>query len=59
MTAILWAVFIGLGALDLYLFVVRGPHATLSAEILAAAHQYPMIPFVVGLLCAHLFWSQR
>jgi len=32
--------------------------ATISRVTLAWAHRWPVVPFSVGVLCGHLFWSQ-
>ena len=43
------------GAVDLWLFVVRGEAATISAVVRDQAHRHPVIPLAVGLLVGHLF----
>jgi hypothetical protein len=36
-----------------------GGAATISDVILSVSLQRPIIPFAVGVLCGHLFFSQR
>ena len=42
---------------DLWAVTVYGPQATLSSAAYNASRQYPIIPFAVGVLVGHLFWS--
>ena len=35
-----------------------GVSATISRVVREYAHQYPLIPLLVGILLGHLFWSQ-
>jgi len=44
--------------LDIILAKVA-PEATISKVTLLLAHKMPIIPFAVGVLCGHLFWSQK
>lgn len=36
-----------------------GVSATISRVVRQAAMDYPIIPFAVGVLIGHLFWSQK
>lgn len=35
-----------------------GVTATISRVVWNSAHEYPLIPLLVGILLGHLFWSQ-
>lgn len=35
------------------------PGATISEVMLVLAHNHPIIPFALGVLMGHFFWSQR
>lgn len=56
------AVIVGLTTAAIVYDVVAdqqgGVSATISRILRAAAMQYPIIPFAVGVLIGHLFWSQ-
>jgi hypothetical protein len=40
---------------DAYVLVRHGSDATVSCVILKSSLQYPLIPFLAGMLCGHLF----
>lgn len=44
---------------DIWATVRHGRESTVSAVILSWAKNYPIVPFVFGLVCGHLFWSQN
>jgi len=44
----------------IYDFVIiynRGKYESISAWIIRLSRKYPSIPFLVGFVCGHLFWS--
>jgi hypothetical protein len=45
-------------AYDTVAALLAGSNGTISWVTWTAAHVYPVIPFGVGFLCGHLFWSQ-
>ena len=45
-------------AFDVLVYREGGVSATISRVARAAAMNYPIIPFAVGVLIGHLFWSQ-
>jgi hypothetical protein len=56
LTALVLAVIIAsIGVYDVWALYAKGPPATVSAVINAAAKEWPLIPFCAGLLAAHLF----
>lgn len=44
---------------DIFAAVTGGMDATISAVLLKWSKEYLVIPFAAGLLCGHLFWSQK
>ena len=52
-TAALWAAY------DTWVIIAKGYEATISHSLLTLAQRFPIIPFVLGLLCGHLFWSNH
>lgn len=38
-------------------WVNYGSEATITYAVREAAHRWPLVPFLVGLLIGHLFWS--
>ena len=46
-------------AFDVWIIAKKGKQESISAHIIRASHKYPMLPFLLGILCGHLFWSMR
>ena len=46
-----------IAAFDVFIIVKKGKYHSISANIIRASHKYPSIPFLLGFLCGHLFWS--
>jgi hypothetical protein len=46
---IIWDVFV----------YFKGTNATISVQIWDWSKNYPMVPFVAGVWCGHLFWAQK
>ena len=44
---------------DLYVAFSPEPGDTISEVLLWTAQRHPVLPFVVGVVCGHLFWPQR
>lgn len=53
LTVVAWIAF------DLYIIAKKGKYFSISASIIRATYKYPMIPFLVGFLCGHLFWKMN
>jgi len=51
-------VIVVLIAFDICMAVERGPEYTISAQTWAISKKYPIIPFALGGVAGHLFWSQ-
>jgi hypothetical protein len=41
---------------DVWAYYAEGANKTISVAIYSRALQYPIIPFIVGVLCGHFFW---
>jgi hypothetical protein len=52
------AAIVILGGWDIYVASNEASGDTISEIILAASLQRPVIPFVAGTICGHLFWPQ-
>ena len=44
---------------DITIAVLGGEQATISATLLAIARQWPIVPFMLGLLAGHLFFPNK
>ena len=45
------------GSWDTYLILSGDEDATVSVVLYESARQWPVIPFVAGFLCGHVFWQ--
>lgn len=43
---------------DIWAVIHGGTHGTISWVVWQYSHDYPVIPFLVGGLCGHFFFSQ-
>jgi len=50
--------FVLCGLADLVMLHRWGVEATISHQVLTLSRQYPVLPFVAGLLAGHLWWGQ-
>lgn len=46
-----------IAAYDFYIIYKEGKKESISAWIIRLSHKYPSIPFLLGFVCGHLFWS--
>jgi len=44
---------------DFWIIAKKGKYESISAHIIRASHKYPSIPFLIGFVCGHLFWSMN
>jgi len=51
--AVLIAIF------DVYIIAQKGKKESISAHIIRVSHNHPLIPFLLGIVCGHLFWSMK
>lgn len=51
LTVLAWLFF------DIYIIAKKGKHESISAHIIRGSKQFPMLAFLVGFLCGHLFWK--
>lgn len=42
---------------DFWVIYKKGKYFSISAYIIRWSKKYPSIPFLIGFLCGHLFWS--
>lgn len=42
---------------DFYIILKKGKYYSISAYIIRMSHKYPSVPFLLGFVCGHLFWS--
>jgi hypothetical protein len=58
MTAVFVAVLIAaIVIFDIFIIMKKGKYHSISAFIIRASHKYPSVPFLLGFVCGHLFWS--
>jgi hypothetical protein len=48
-----------IAAFDVYIILKKGKYHSISAFIIRASHNYPLLPFLLGIVCGHLFWSMN
>jgi type III secretory pathway component EscT len=60
-TTVIFIVSVGLliAIFDVYIIAKKGKTESISAHIIRVSHKYPSIPFLLGFLCGHLFWSMN
>lgn len=54
--AFICVVLVLIFGVDLYLLVAKGYKETISARLLGMGRDYPIIPFLIGIVMGHLFW---
>lgn len=42
---------------DVWIILKKGKQESISAYIIRWSKQYPSIPFLIGFVAGHLFWS--
>jgi hypothetical protein len=52
-------VFIAVAVFDVYIIAKKGKKESISAHIIRASHAHPLLPFLLGIVCGHLFWSMK
>jgi uncharacterized membrane protein len=50
-------VILTMGSWDAYLICTGNEDATVSVVLYESARKWPVIAFVVGFLCGHVFWQ--
>ncbi len=53
------AVFVLILLFDLYLALAKGGAQTISWQLYEISLKWPVIPFIVGFLCGHIFFVQH
>ena len=41
---------------SIVMFYAKDLNATLSFSIYTISRQHPIVPFIIGVLCGHVFW---
>lgn len=44
---------------DVWTLIDRGYNTTISWSIYALSVRFPIIPFALGVVCGHLFWTNK
>jgi hypothetical protein len=44
---------------DVYVIAAKGKKESISAHIIRLSRAHPSIPFLLGFVCGHLFWSMN
>jgi hypothetical protein len=57
-TWIILVIGLMIGVVDVWLLVRLGHEATISHQLLLASRNYPIVPFLFGVLMGHLFFPQ-
>jgi hypothetical protein len=57
----LFIIFIvaAIAVFDVFIIIKKGKYESISAYIIRSSHKYPSIPFLIGFVCGHLFWSMN
>jgi hypothetical protein len=51
--------FVVVAIYDVYAMIVGGTENSISHLMITWAYKYPIFPFVMGILCGHLFWRMH
>lgn len=57
--AIVGIVAVFLIAYDVWVIIKRGVDQSISWQMYLLAQRYPVVPFALGVLFGHLYWSQH
>lgn len=44
---------------DVWVIIVGGRENSISWTLIELSYQHPIIPFLTGYLCGHLFWNMK
>jgi hypothetical protein len=44
---------------DIYAILIGGKESSISSVMVVYSYDYPIIPFLFGVLCGHFFWRLR
>ena len=48
--------FIIVAIYDVYAIVTGGTENSISHLLIVSSYKYPILPFLIGVVCGHLFW---
>ncbi len=49
---------VGLIVYDVWTVLKRGSSTTISVQLYEFSKNYPMVPFLIGFVMGHIFWTQ-
>lgn len=52
-------IVIAITIFDFWVIFKKGRYESISYKIIDLSHKYPLIPFLLGIVSGHLFWSFR
>lgn len=52
-------IFLAVIAYDVFAFVQWGQAGTVSWQMFELSHEFPVITFLAGFICGHLFWRMK
>jgi type III secretory pathway component EscT len=50
-------VLVSIVVFDVYIIAKKGKAESISAHLIRMSHKHPSIPFLIGFVAGHLFWS--
>lgn len=53
----IFVIVFAIAVFDIYIIYKKGKYESISAHIIRASHKHPSIPFLLGFVAGHLFWS--
>lgn len=51
--------FISIGIYDVVAIINGGTEASISSTMIVWSYRFPLFPFLMGVICGHLFWRMR
>lgn len=58
-TMIIMLTVVAILGYDVYAIIKGGTEASISSVVITFAYKFPLMPFLVGVLCGHLFWRMK
>jgi hypothetical protein len=44
---------------DIFVMQVGGKEASISQQLILISYEYPIVTFLLGVICGHLFWRMK
>jgi hypothetical protein len=51
--------FVSIAVYDVIAIVGGGTEASISSTMIVWSYRFPLFPFLMGLICGHLFWRLK